>query len=217
MKKLLLKTSATLQGDFTIQDLNLLLVFQVNCPGCFLYALPLANYLSSKYTREGLNILGLSTAFEDFELNTAQNTELLLKDSKLVGETKKIFNRNGFDLCPIKISFPVAFDLLGQGQVMLTDEDIELFCQNYFSSSKWNETGNNHLKVKIKSHLFSQSLLPYTFTMNKLLGTPSWILFDAKFNILREWFGHQSEEIVAQIVGEALKSRVDIAKIKLPK
>ena len=78
MTTIQLQIDRVLQGLFELKALNLLFVFQVNCPGCFLYGFPLVNSLYWKYHDSGLNVLGLSTAFEDFEFNTAENTELLL-------------------------------------------------------------------------------------------------------------------------------------------
>jgi len=54
----------------------------------FIYG-SLVNKLHWKYRQSGLNVLGLSTAFEDFEYNTAANTELLLTEMKLVGATRQ--------------------------------------------------------------------------------------------------------------------------------
>jgi len=54
----------------------------------------------------GLNVLGLSTAFEDFEYNTAANTELLLTEMKLVGATRQALG----EFYSQAIDFPVAVD-----------------------------------------------------------------------------------------------------------
>jgi len=35
-----LKIDRVLQGSFDLKALNLLFVFQVNCPGCFIYGFP---------------------------------------------------------------------------------------------------------------------------------------------------------------------------------
>ncbi|MGL5795832.1 MAG: hypothetical protein ACRC06_15820, partial [Waterburya sp.] len=70
-----LKLDRVLQGSFDLKALNLLFVFQVNCSGCFIYGFPLVNKLHWKYRQFDLNVLGLSKAFEDFEYNTAANTE----------------------------------------------------------------------------------------------------------------------------------------------
>ncbi len=69
-----LKIDRVLQGSFDLKALNLLFVFQVNCPGCFIYRFPLIIKLYWKYRESGLNVLGLSTAFEDFDYNTAANS-----------------------------------------------------------------------------------------------------------------------------------------------
>jgi len=42
-------------------------VFQVNCPGCFLYGIPQAIDIYQKYSKEGLTVVGVATAFEDFD------------------------------------------------------------------------------------------------------------------------------------------------------
>jgi len=81
-----LKIDRVLQGSFDLKALNLLFVFQVNCPGCFIYGFP--RQQAALEGQSGLNVLGLSTAF-DFEYNTAANTELLLTEMKLVGATRQ--------------------------------------------------------------------------------------------------------------------------------
>ena len=67
-------------------------VFQVNCPGCFLYALPDAIRLYHKYRNDGVRVLGLATAFEDFERNTLDNLRLLAETGQVTGETRKALN-----------------------------------------------------------------------------------------------------------------------------
>jgi len=66
-------------------------VFQVNCPGCFLYGIPEAIKIYNKYHSEGVTVIGIATAFEDFDKNTLENLELLLKSGEVIGETKKRF------------------------------------------------------------------------------------------------------------------------------
>ncbi|MEO0406976.1 MAG: hypothetical protein AAF289_06460 [Cyanobacteria bacterium P01_A01_bin.135] len=104
-----LKLAQVLQGEFDIKALNLLVVFQVNCPGCFLYALPLAARLHDQHG-DRVNVLGLSTAFEDFDLNTAENTRRLLESGEVVGMTKQYWQRQGESRYGVPIRFPVAFD-----------------------------------------------------------------------------------------------------------
>jgi hypothetical protein len=108
MSKIVLSFDRVLQGNFELQAVNLLFVFQVNCPGCFLDGFPLANRLYGEYAQRGLQVLGLSTAFEDFDLNTAENTELLLQEKLTVGATRKAIG----DRYSQAIDFPIAVDTL---------------------------------------------------------------------------------------------------------
>jgi peroxiredoxin len=110
-----LQIDRILQGSFELQALNLIFVFQVNCPGCFLYGFPFVNKLHERYREAGLNVLGLSTAFEDFELNTAANTELLLTQKQTVGATRQSIGAD-YELA---IDFPIAVVTLIQksGQI----------------------------------------------------------------------------------------------------
>lgn len=110
MKKFELHTDRILQGDFTPSEINLIFVFQVNCPGCFIYGFPQMNMLHEKYKENNFKVLGLATAFEDFELNNAKNLEMLLTQKKTVGETKKAIG----SIFPDEIKFPIAVDSLIQ-------------------------------------------------------------------------------------------------------
>merc|ERR1712133_268791 len=69
--------------EFQASNLNVMLAFQVNCPGCFLYALPLMNRLHDEFTKRGANVFALSTAFEEFDLNTVEATEKLVQKRDL--------------------------------------------------------------------------------------------------------------------------------------
>ena len=79
-QKLHLHYSRELQGKFSLKELNFLFVFQVNCPGCFLYGIPTVNQLYLEFGSQ-VGFLGLSTAFEDFEFNSRENTVKLLEES----------------------------------------------------------------------------------------------------------------------------------------
>ncbi|MEO1299521.1 MAG: hypothetical protein AAFW75_27845, partial [Cyanobacteria bacterium J06636_16] len=198
---------AVLQEDFSITGLNLLLVFQVNCPGCFLYALPLANELFKEHRSQGLNVLGLSTAFEDFHLNTLDNTRLLLEESRFVGVTQQVLRANGLESAAMDIPFSVAFDHVGRGDRVLTEADIDIIYQSYSLSLNWPKEKHAVGRDRLQNHLFSQPLLAYTFTLNQLRGTPSWILFDDELNILAQWFGHQPKPAVENLIAEVRQKK----------
>jgi len=103
MSKLHFHTAEFIQGQFTMKKLNLLLMFQVNCPGCFLYALPLFNKLYEQYS-DNIAFVALSTAFEDYEYNNTGNTQLLLSNGTLVGETKKALGIRDIHQLPYRSS-----------------------------------------------------------------------------------------------------------------
>jgi hypothetical protein len=91
------EVSDWVQGEPTYLDqllgrVVLLEIFQVNCPGCFLYGLPEAVDLHQRYFRQGLTVIGIATTFEDFDKNTLANLRLLAKREMPVTEEEvKVF------------------------------------------------------------------------------------------------------------------------------
>jgi len=93
----------------------LLEIFQVNCPGCFLYALPQAIDLHQRYSDKGLTVLGIATAFEDFDKNTLENLLKLVKHGEVIGETLHILEQHSIlteGRLPFSIPFALAMDKL---------------------------------------------------------------------------------------------------------
>ena len=115
-----LKVSKWVQGmdtNLDKQNDNVVVVevFQVNCPGCFMYGIPESIEIHNKYKSEGVSVLGMATAFEDFDKNTLENLQLLLETGEVVGETKKMYSQYGksqADKISYKIPYPVAMDSL---------------------------------------------------------------------------------------------------------
>ncbi len=207
MGTLHLKVSQVLQGNFTPGRLNLLLAFQVNCPGCFIYALPLAARLQNLYG-DRLQVLGLSTAFEDFALNTLENTKKLLAAGELVGATEQFFRQHGTSFS-VPIDFPIAFDLLGTGRDIFTDRDVELVCQAKSDALRSVGLPSDGVKSRLAELLYDRPIAAYSFTINQLQGTPSWLLFDDRQTVLERWFGHKPEPEVIAVVDRALEALPD--------
>ncbi len=114
-----LKVSDWVQGlptniDKLIGNIIVIEVFQVNCPGCFLYGLPQAISIYEKYRNKEVKVFGIATAFEDYDKNTLENLQLLLSEGKVIGETYKMLHQYGKlinnDKLYYKIPFPVAMD-----------------------------------------------------------------------------------------------------------
>jgi thiol-disulfide isomerase/thioredoxin len=90
-----IKVSEWVQGkpiDTTQEKGNVVVVevFQVNCPGCFLYGIPQIIDLSKRHREDPLTIFGLATAFEDYDKNTLDNLRLLLSTGEVIVTDSRI-------------------------------------------------------------------------------------------------------------------------------
>ena len=189
-----LKVSKWVQGiptniDKEKDNVVLVEVFQVNCPGCFLYGIPEAIEMYKKYHNDGLTVLGMSTAFEDFDKNTLENLELLLTAGETIGETLNALRQygylNGTNLT-YKIPFPVAMDSLKKASENLSQEKImEIIDGNIPNFNSYNEQQQAELIERVKQYLKSKEYSAETFEEYSLRGTPSSILIDKK-GILRD-------------------------------
>lgn len=201
MRKLKLHHDQFLQGNFQLQKLNVLLVFQVNCPGCFLYAMPVFNELYQKFSDASVSFLGLSTAFEDFNKNTLENTTELLHSGTLIGETQKAFAANNLERLPFKIGFPIAMDSANASSENM-EEMIEDICAINPNYKIWPSFDKEAMRKNVRSYLEMQEKISLTFTLNQLRGTPTFLIFDSNYTILSEWFGHVHYEVVAEKLKE---------------
>lgn len=181
-------------------------VFQVNCPGCFLYAIPEAIKIYNQYKDEGVRVIGLATAFEDFDKNTLSNLELLLREGIVIGETRKALREYGLlrdgDKLPYKIPFPVAMDMLVKSDKV--DEEmirkyIDKHIPQYRSYSKYEQA---MIYEKIKYYLTRREYIPLTFEEYGLNGTPSAIVIDREGIVRHISFGYDSmlEGIVRALI-----------------
>jgi len=184
-------------------------VFQVNCPGCFMHGIPQAIEIYQKYRKEGVTVLGLATAFEDFDKNTIENLELLLTKGEVIGETLKMLGQYGQLVdgkkLPYKIPFPVAMDLLKKENGSITNERInEIIEANVPGFNAYNEQQKAEIKERVKQYLKSKVYSAQTFDQYALRGTPSTILIDKK-GILRDvGFGQNDllEENIKKLLNE---------------
>ena len=182
-------------------------VFQVNCPGCFMYAIPEAIRLHNSYRDDGVRVLGLATAFEDFDRNTLENLRLLSETGKVIGETRKALAMSGQlregDRLPYEIPFPLGMDNLTKtsgepGRDAIMDviypqvPDFDSRPENYRA----------HIMQRVKEYLMAKEYSAETFERFALRGTPSTILVDRK-GILRDVsFGRTDhlEEMIRRIL-----------------
>ncbi len=192
-----LEVSSWVQGKPTNIDKEkgnvvLVEVFQVNCPGCFIYGIPEAIDIYKKYKDRGLTVLGMATAFEDYDKNTLENLQKLVTTGEVIGETYRALAQYGqlkdSNKLPYKIPFPVSIDILKKESGALTDNKIMDFIEvNIPDFRSYTEKDRQLLTERVKQYLRSKEYSARTFEEYALRGTPSSILVDRK-GILRSTF-----------------------------
>jgi thiol-disulfide isomerase/thioredoxin len=165
-------------------------VFQVNCPGCFMHAIPEAIEIYNKYKDDGVRVLGIATAFEDFDKNTLENLKMLVETGEVIGETQKALSMYGQlqegNKLSFKIPFPVGMDNLKKINGEASQDQIMKFIYSQlpeFDSQP--EDYKNQIIQRVKDHFKSKQYSAETFEKFSLQGTPSYILIDRK-GILRD-------------------------------
>ena len=164
-------------------------VFQVNCPGCFLYGIPETINVYNKYHDEGVTVLAVATAFEDFDKNTLENLEMLLKTGEVIGETKKALSQHGKiddSKLPYKIPFPVGMDSLIKETGDVDQTRILDFIHSQipdFDSQP--QDYKDQIIQRVKDYMKTKEYNAETFEKFSLQGTPSTIIVDRK-GILRD-------------------------------
>ena len=208
-----LKISKWVQGMDTNLDkeednVKLVEVFQVNCPGCFIYGIPEAINIYNKYKSEGLTVLGLATAFEDYDKNTLENLELLLSTGEVIGDTKQglsQYNQLNDGKLQYKIPYPVAMDSLVKENGEPSQEKMNAFINNQIPNfDSQPQEYKDKIYYRVKEYYKSEEFSAETFEMFSLQGTPSTILVDRK-GILRDVsFGQNAnlESMVKTLIGE---------------
>ena len=178
-------------------------VFQVNCPGCFMNAIPEAIKIYNKYKDEGVRVLGIATAFEDFDKNTLENLKMLSETGEVVGETKKALSMHGQlqedNKLPFKIPFPLGMDKLTKVNGDVDQDQIMKYI--YAQLPEFDSQPidyRNQIIQRVKDHFNSKEYSAETFEKFSLQGTPSTILVDRK-GILRDVSFGQSGHLDSMI------------------
>ena len=208
-----LEVSSWVQGKPTNIDKEkgnvvLVEVFQVNCPGCFLYGIPEAIDLHKKYKDKGLTVLAVATAFEDFDKNNLPNLEKLVTTGEVIGETYRALAQYGQlkdgNKLPYKIPFPVGMDMLKKESGALTEGKIMDFIEaNVPDFRSYSEKDRQVLVERVKQYMKSKEYSAKTFEEYALRGTPSSILVDRKGVLRSMFFG--SNGVLEGAIEELLK------------
>ena len=179
-----METNFDKEGD----NVKLVEVFQVNCPGCFMYSMPEIINIYQKYKGDGLTVFGVATAFEDYDKNTLENLEMLLTTGEVVGTQNKHFhNTDSLDDGKLQFKiYPVAMDSLVKEAGDPSREKMTAFIKNQlpdFDSQP--EEYKQQIFARVKDYFKAKEYSAETFEMYSLQGTPSTILVDRK-GILRD-------------------------------
>ena len=192
------------EGD----NVKLVEVFQVNCPGCFMHSIPEIINIYNKYKGDGLSVMGVATAFEDYDKNTLENLEMLLTTGEVVGDTKQALSQYGQlnnGKLQFKIPYPVAMDsLVKEGGEPSMEKMTAFINQQIPNFESQPEDYKNQIYARVKEYYKSKEFTAETFEMYSLQGTPSTILVDRK-GILRDVsFGSTAnlESMVQKLLNE---------------
>lgn len=158
-------------------QLTCVLVFQVNCPGCFAQ-LPKLSAAAKKFKAEDVCFVALSTAFEDHEYNTRANTVALLESKTVVGETRKAL---GASTCDVDLSsVHVVFDRVRRAAEIAPKEREALIETQASRMAARMAQGSlpAHAMESLRQTLSAKPTFATTFDGNGLLGTPSWLIYE---------------------------------------
>lgn len=189
-----LQVAQWVQGDpVSFSDLKgkvvLVEVFQINCPGCFLYALPEVIRLHDMFQEQGLVILGLATAFEDYDKNNLENLQALVGSGAVVGETQKALEKTS-ELVDghfrWHLPFSVAMDNVIPDDDPITDDKILAYAKRIHPDIEQRRAEEQDYILKmVAQYLKQKTMKAETFENYDLKGTPSSILIDRE-GILRD-------------------------------
>ncbi len=196
-----LSVSEWIQGSHTnidelIGNVIVVEVFQVNCPGCFLYGLPQAISVYEHFRNKDVKVLGMATAFEDYDKNTVENLKLLLFEGEVVGETYKALQQYGKlvneNKLNYKIPFPVAMDRITKMPEIISEDIVHNFIKIYFPDyNSFSHDDGIELSQRVKNYLSTKEYAAETFEMYRLRGTPSSIIIDKEGILRYSFFGSE--------------------------
>ena len=173
-----------------------------------MHSIPEIINIYNKYKGDGLSVMGVATAFEDYDKNTLENLEMLLTTGEVVGDTKQALTQQGQlddGKLQFKIPYPVAMDsLVKEGGEPSMEEMTRFINQQIPNFESQPDEYKNQIYARVKEYYKSKEYSAETFEMYSLQGTPSTILVDRK-GILRDVsFGSTAnlESMVQKLLNE---------------
>ena len=154
-----------------------------------MHSIPEIINIYNKYKGDGLSVMGVATAFEDYDKNTLENLEMLLTTGEVVGDTKQALTQYGQlndGKLQFKIPYPIAMDsLVKEGGEPSMEKMTAFINQQIPNFESQPDEYKNQIYARVKEYYKSKEFTAETFEMYSLQGTPSTILVDRK-GILRD-------------------------------
>ena len=197
-----LSVSTWVQGAATNLDQQrgnvvLIEVFQVNCPGCFLTAIPEAIKVHEQFAGQPVTVLGVATAFEDWDKNTLDNLRRLAETGEVIGETRRMLDRAGMlddGKLRYRIPFALGMDELNPATGDLRREQVLAVIRPQIPGFDTLPAAHqSQLIDRVITHLRSREFAPTTFDRYALHGTPSTIIVDKRGTIRGITFGQNDD------------------------
>lgn len=171
----------------------LIIVFQVNCPGCFINGIPETLEIRDIYKDSPLLTWGLATAFEDFHLNNLENLNKLINSGEVVGKTLDALNAKGLvnnNRLDYDIPFPIALDRVVPYQPSDYSLEANKFIEKDFPQfDTFPEKNKKVILNQVTDYLKQKKYEAKTFEAYQLKGTPTTLLVDKRGILRGKWFG----------------------------
>ena len=173
-----------------------------------MHSIPEIINIYNKYKGDGLSVMGVATAFEDYDKNTLENLEMLLTTGEVIGDTKQALTQYGQlndGKLQFKIPYPVAMDSLVKEEGEPSMEKMTAFINQQIPNFESQpDDYKTQIYARVKEYYKSKEFTAETFEIYSLQGTPSTILVDRK-GILRDVsFGSTAnlESMVQKLLNE---------------
>ena len=197
-----LTVSEWVQGDPTNLDRQrgnvvLIEVIQVNCPGCFFTAIPEAIKVHDHFAGQPVTVLGVATAFEDWDENTLDNLRRLAETGEVIGETRRVLEQARMlddGRLRYRIPFPLAMDeLVPVSGEPTRDQALAAIRPQVPQFDVLPPDQQSQLIERVSAYLAVRQYAPATFDAYALHGTPSTILIDRNGKLRETTFGQTGE------------------------
>ena len=172
-------------------------VFQVNCPGCFLTAIPEAIKVHDHFAGQPVTVLGIATAFEDWDKNNLDNLQRLAETGEVIGETRLLLDRAEMlddGKLRYRIPFPLAMDeLIPVAGDPTREQALAVIRPQVPAFDTLPEAHKSQLIDRVTTYLKSREYAPTTFDRYALQGTPSTIVVDQRGTLRGIAFGQPGD------------------------